>query len=172
MPGDKATIFLAVLEELYREGVGNDDVDVFLLQDATTSGYVNFVYGCPLCLPAIDALRLYRGRPTFYGLKGEPDTFGDGLPAREREALRSGDVQDRLGVVQAFMQRAMQRKLASMRLTSEEHRAWQLALHEMREKGSMMLKGAQQAGAAGVLRDATGCAVCDGMDAAGSWMDR
>ena len=63
-----------------------------LATDPTTGAYVNFVPGCPLCLPTIDALQLYRGRPKFHGLKVECDSFGDGLPASERAALRSAGV--------------------------------------------------------------------------------
>ncbi|HEU4420465.1 MAG TPA: hypothetical protein VFT55_16125, partial [Planctomycetota bacterium] len=83
-PGGPATIFYAVLEGLYDEGVSTEDVDILLHQDPATRQYSYFVAGCPLCTPAIDALQLYRGRPKFYGRKEACDTFGTGLPAKER----------------------------------------------------------------------------------------
>lgn len=171
-PGDKATIFYAVLEGLYDEGVATEDVAILLTEDPATKQLAYFVHGCPLCMPAIDALRLYRGRPKFYGLKGESDTFGDGLPAKEREGLRADDVAARLRVLHDLVERCLQRKLSSLRLTAPERQAWQVALAGMREKGGAILKQAQQAGTAGALGAAKGCAVCDGANDAGTWMGR
>lgn len=171
-PGDRATIFYAVLEGLYDEGVDNDDVDVLLREDPKTKALMHFVYGCPLCHPAIDALRLYRGRPKFHGLKGEADTFGPGLSAPERGQLQNADIVVRLGVLQGFIERSLQRKLSSMRLTKDERTAWHRALAEMREKGGEFLARAREHGTAGDLGAAKGCAVCDGMRDAGSWMTR
>jgi hypothetical protein len=171
-PGYRETIFYAVLEGLYDEGVGNDDVDILLREDPATKLPMHFVYGCPLCNPAIDALRLYRGRPKFHGLKGDPDTFGPGLPAPEREALRNTDILVRLRVLHDLVERSLQRKLSSMRLTKDERTAWHLALAEMRDKGGKLLEQAREQGAAGALGAAKGCAVCDGMRDAGTWMIR
>jgi len=171
-PGGPATIFYAVLEGLYDEGVATEDVDILLHQDPATKQYSYFVYGCPLCMPAIDALQLYRGRPKFYSQKGEPDTFGTGLPAKEREALRGDDVSARLRVLHDFIERCMKRKLASLRLNKAESEQWQLVLKEMRDKGSFMLKEAKEQGKAGALANAKGCSVCEGMNDAGSWMGR
>lgn len=168
-PGS-STIFYAVLEGLYDEGVGNDDVDILLRADKATQRLVHFVPGCPLCLPTIDALRLYRLRPKFYGLKGEPDSFGDGLPERERTLLRGSDDEQRQ-VLQAFVERSLQRRMASLRLTAAERTQWELVLHEMREKGTMLLRAAQSHDAS-VLGGAKGCAACDGLHAAGAWMAR
>jgi hypothetical protein len=61
LPCDPGVVFLAVLDGLYHEGVANDDVDVMLTRDATTGVFRYFVYACPLCMPTIDALQLYRG---------------------------------------------------------------------------------------------------------------
>ncbi|MFY9342295.1 MAG: hypothetical protein WAT39_07390 [Planctomycetota bacterium] len=171
-PGDQATIFYAVLEGLYDEGVATADVEILLHQEPTTKQFSYFVYGCPLCMPAIDALQLYRGRPMFHGHKGESDTFGAGLPAKESAALRSDDVAARLRVLHDFVERCLQKKLASLRLLPAEREQWQLVLKEMRNKGGYMLKEAQQAGTAGALGAAKGCAVCDGANDAGSWMGR
>lgn len=171
-PGGSQTIFYAVLEGLYDEGVATEDVEILLHQDPATKLYSYFVNGCPLCVPAIDALQLYRGRPKFYGRKQESDTFGPGLPAKEREALRGGDVPARLRVLHDFIARCMQRKLASLRLTKAESEKWQLVLKEMSEKGGAMLKVDQEHGRAGALAGAKGCSVCEGMNDAGSWMGR
>src|SRR5687767_454721 len=111
-PGAPGTIFYAVLEGLYDEGVATEDVEILLHQDPATKQFSYFVHGCPLCMPAIDALQLYRGRPKFYGHKEESDTFGTGLPAKEREALRGDDVPARLRVLHDFIERCMKRKLA------------------------------------------------------------
>ena len=159
-PGDSATIFYAVLEGLYDEGVANDDVDILLREDPATKLPMHFVSGCPLCHPAIDALRLDRGRPKVHGQKGDPDTFGPGLSAAEREALRNADILVRLPVLGAFVERSLQRKLSSLRLTKEERTTWHLALGDMRKKGAALLVAAK------------GCAVCDGMRDAGAWMIR
>ncbi len=171
-PADRGVLFHLVLDGLYHEGVDNEDVDVMLARDATTSAFRFFVYACPLCLPTIDALQLYRGRPAFYGLKMQSDTFGDGLPAAESAALRGGDDKAKLAVMHDFVERCVQRKMASLRLTAEERKEWRLMLTEMAAKGGEMLKYARQAGTAGALSESKGCAVCDGMADAGTWMDR
>jgi hypothetical protein len=171
-PGDRATLFYAVLEGLYDEGVGNDDIDILLREDPATKAPMHFVGGCPLCNPAIDALRLYRGRPRFHGLKSDSDTFGPGLSAPEREALRNADIVVRLRVLHDLVERSLQRKLSSMRLTKDERTAWHQALVEMREKGGALFGQACERGAAGGLGAAKGCAVCDGMRDAGTWTTR
>lgn len=170
--GRQATIFYAVLEGLYDEGVATADVDILLHQDPATKQYSYFVDGCPLCTPAIDALQLYRGRPKFHGRKEESDTFGTGLSAKEREALRGDDVPARLRVLHDFIARCLQRKLASLRLTKAESERWQLVLKEMSEKGGAMLKVDQEQRRAGALANAKGCSVCEGMNDAGSSMGR
>ena len=75
-------VFFAVLEGLYVDGVSNEAVDVLLRREDRGNGaeqYMHFIYGCPICLPAQDALRVYRQRvPLSY--KGSPDTLGEGLP--------------------------------------------------------------------------------------------
>ena len=56
-------VFFAVLEGLYRDGVSSADVDVFLRKDKNEKGiegYIHFVYGCSICMPALDAFRSYR----------------------------------------------------------------------------------------------------------------
>jgi hypothetical protein len=172
LPCDGGVVFLAVLDGLYHEGVASEDVDVMLKRDATTGAFRYFVPACPLCLPTIDALQLYRGRPKFHGLKGELDTFGDGLPTAESAALRGGDDQARLKVMHDFVERCVQRKMTSLRLTAAERKEWAMMLQEMAAKGGEMLKVARHAGQAGALAEAKECAVCDGMADAGSWMDR
>ncbi len=172
LPSDRSVLFHAVVDGLYHEGVANEDVDAMLQRDATTGGLRFFVTACPLCLPTIDALQLYRGRPSFHGLKMATDTFGDGLPAAEQEALRKGDDKAKLAVMHDFVERCVQRKMASLRLTAEERKEWRLMLTEMAAKGGEMLKYERQAGTAGALSGSTDCAVCDGMADAGTWMDR
>lgn len=171
-PGGPQTIFYAVLEGLYDEGVATEDVDILLTQDPATNGFSYFVHGCPLCMPAIDAMQLYRGRPKFYGYKEASDTFGTGLPEKERQALRGDDVPARLQVLHDFIARCMKRKLASLRLTKSESERWQLVLKEMSEKGGAMLKLEQEHGRAGALAKAKGCSVCEGMNDGGTWMGR
>ena len=72
-------VFFAVLEGLYEDGVGTDDVDRILAVDPKTKQprlEEHFVYSCPLCMPAFDAMVLYRSRPNFYGRKDSSDNFG------------------------------------------------------------------------------------------------
>jgi hypothetical protein len=77
------SIFLAVLEGLYTDGVSNEVVDAILTRDSTSDRPQPFVYACPICMPAHDALQTYRARPASYGRNIRVDTFHPGLPAEQ-----------------------------------------------------------------------------------------
>jgi len=152
-------IFHAVFEGLYADGVSNDDVDRILEKD--DNGYTNFVYGCPICMPAIDALRVYRTRPKFYSRKGDPDTFGKGLDDEMRKRLAvPGD--SRLGAIEALTKRWVNRRLTLMRLTAAEKNVWKQRITEGRKRGMQLLGEYRRSGQPGAYVDRKGCALCDG----------
>src|SRR5215471_12151524 len=68
-PEMQHTVFLAVLEGLYRDAVPVEAVDLVLAPDATGE-FANFVLRCPICTPAREAFRTYRTRPEIEGFKG------------------------------------------------------------------------------------------------------
>jgi hypothetical protein len=167
VPGYHETIFFAVLENLYVEGVATEDVDLVLAKDPQSGRLEHFVYACPICVPVIDAFLAYRKRPPFYGRKSESDTFGEGWDAAAKAKLKSPHIDDRLEVLNDFVERSLKNKLDSLRLTPEEQKEWQKALAEMREKGMALLKAAQARGEAGAMAQAKGCPSCDGANDGG-----
>ncbi|MEE8105366.1 MAG: hypothetical protein V3T86_07515 [Planctomycetota bacterium] len=158
-PSMQQMMFHAVLEGLYTDGVGNDDVDRILEKD--DNGYTNFVYGCPICMPALDALRVYRARPKFYSRKGDPDTFGKGLDEATRKRL-AGRPADRLAAIETLTKRWVNRRLKSMRLTESEQRDWRQRITEGRKRGMQLLNESRRNGQAGAYEQRKGCALCDG----------
>ena len=121
---------------------------------------MHFVYACPLCMPAINAFRVYRERRMFYGWKGVTDTFGDGLGKPLRAQLGSDDSKQRLAAIHALIQRWVDRRLGSMNLDGTQRAAWRAALADARKEGMRMLKTYRAAGDPGIFEE--GCAVCDG----------
>lgn len=156
------TVFFAVLEGLYQDGVSSEDVDLVLREDPATGLAMHFVPGCPLCNPALDAFRVYRARPAFVSVKADADTFGCGLGERLRAALRSGEMAERLGAVQELIERWLRARLDAMRLTPAERSAYRNAIEDRSKKGMALLLERQGSGTAGAFAAAKGCAVCDG----------
>ena len=62
-------ILFAVLEGLYRDGVSTEAAASIAALDQESGIPLNFVYNCPLCMPALDAFRVYLERPDFLGKK-------------------------------------------------------------------------------------------------------
>ncbi len=156
-------IFFAVLEGLYRDGVANDDVDIVLKKvknDQGLEGYVHFIYGCPICIPAINAFRCYRTRPIFEGYKLESDTFGSGLAEAERNGLRSDDVEVRLDSLQTLIDRWVRQRLDTKRLDQEERRYYEQGLAGRREKAMAILESQRDTGSS--VFGGSDCAICDG----------
>ena len=147
------TIFFAVLEGLYRDGISNEVVDLVLAPDPVAGGRDHFVSACPLCSPALEAFRLYRERPMFEGLKSPMDTFraapSDGLAAK----LRSPVKQERLDAVQGLIEAWVAQRLTLMRLSEAEQQDWADNLQVRRKEGMARL---------GEREDWKNCAICDG----------
>ena len=157
-------IFFAVLEGLYRDGVANDDVDIVLAKTKRkggAEGYINFVYGCGLCTPALDAFRTYRARPEFYARKGAADNFGTGLSKAQRALLRSSEAQTRLDLLQSLIQRWTDQRLDQKRLQDPERTDYEHDLAERRKEAMTRLQENRRGGFS-LFSGTDNCAVCDG----------
>ena len=116
-------IFFAVLEGLYRSGVDDEVVDAVCEVDASTGMQRYFIQGCPICTPALDAFRLYRGRPVLSLPKGREDrrTFGSGLAAEVRERLLSPNGDLHHEAIMNLVQNWMSAHMNALRLDQREH---------------------------------------------------
>jgi hypothetical protein len=153
-------VFFAVLEGLYEDGVANADVDRILREDPATGHAMHFVYGCPLCTPALDAFRVYRVRPKLSG-KEETDTFGAGLAPELSKRLAGEEMKERLDAVHTLIARWVERRLDGMRLTDAERAEIRSRMAEGRKRGMSKLQETDRAGAAGAFTGINRCAVCD-----------
>jgi hypothetical protein len=149
------TVFFAVLEGLYRDGVSSEVVALVLADDAGTGQPDLFVYACPLCTPAREAFRLYQRRPSFDGQKMPRNTLGRGLPAAVVDELRSPEKQRRLDALQGLIERWVAQRLDSLRLTDDERQEWAHAMEVRRKEGMEMLKQLR------VDESWKNCAICD-----------
>ncbi|MBI3818234.1 MAG: hypothetical protein HY286_06045 [Planctomycetes bacterium] len=61
-------IFYAVLEGCYQDGLTTQAAESLVRLDAESGQPKNFIYACPICMPAFDALRVYKTRPKFMDL--------------------------------------------------------------------------------------------------------
>jgi hypothetical protein len=153
------TIFHAVLEGLYEDGVPTSLVEVMLEKDPKSRLPLHLVYSCPICDPALDALAVYRARASWHYKGLRNDTFGAGLPADLAEDFRSGDRKRRFTAMQKCVERWIARRLALMRLTEAERDRWQEALVVRRKKGMEAMKSLQ---ASGAYAGQEACPACDG----------
>ena len=151
------TIFHAVMEGLYTDGVSNEDVDC-IVQDRS-----HFVYTCPLCDPALQAFLSYRTRPNFTGLKGIRNTLGKGLDPAMSERLKSTDRTTRMTAIQELIQKWVTRRLESMRLKPAEQEDWRTKLAARRKKGMDVLEHNK----GGDIVGWKACAICDACATAG-----
>jgi hypothetical protein len=157
-PDISGLVFFAVLEGLYRDGVPNEAVDSILLCDPESGRYLHFVDGCPLCTPALDALRTYRNRAPFYARKAFRDTFGPGLPPETLERLASEDIHVRLFAIEELVRSWVSRRLEGMRLTPEERGQWSTELALGRKRGMGMLSSSARLPGRELVNT---CAFCD-----------
>jgi hypothetical protein len=154
-------VFFAVLEGLYRDGVSNEDVDLII--PPGTNGrprfeLEHFVYACPLCHPAYEALKLYRQREQFYGFKGHVDTLGTGLEGAMAKRLRSPDATERRQAIEELIGQWVGQRLDMMRLSAQERAAITSEMEQGRKKGMNGLKQVS----AGSSQARTNCPICDG----------
>jgi len=100
----------------------------------------NFVYSCPLCRPAFEALRLYASRNSFYGQKvTRYDTFGAGLDSETKAALH-GTPNKKRNAIQALISRWIAERSDLLRLDKGERAALKAAMKEMRDEGEKALR--------------------------------
>lgn len=177
-PGSQ-TIFFAVLEGLYTDGLSNAQVDRIIPPGKEISEH--FVQNCPLCMPVIEALRLYRARPAFEFQKPKrliqnesrqlAAVYWDHFRQdREDDApldpkLSSEDRNERIAVIQALVQKWVGRKLDTMRLNAEEEAVWANRFERLREAGIGYLEKYQNAKMADYANRKI-CPACDGSVAA------
>jgi hypothetical protein len=159
-------IFFAVLEGLYRDGVANDVVDAVIAIDPTTHYPANFVYACPVCMPAYDAFRSYRARPRFYGDKGGRDTFGGGLAPELARELTGTDVAGRQRAITALVQGWMVARMEALQLGSEERAEWAREMEERRKKGMAYLATYRAQGLGGTYALMATCPLCEAANGA------
>ncbi len=158
------TVFFSVLEGLYDDGASNEFVDLVLQNDPETGTAMHFIPGCPLCLPSLDALRVYRERAGLSLKIG--NTFGRGIEAELVAGIKSESMHQRLEVVETLVARYVARRLDSQRLTDEERGEWRMRMAERRKKGEAYMREMQRAGRAGAFADQKRCGVCDGANEA------
>lgn len=154
-------IFFAVLEGLYVEGVSNEAVDAICAIDPVHGYTANFVWSCPICMPAYEAFALYRARPPFRTRKGGGDTFGAGLAPDEVERITTGDIAERQKAIMELVGRWTQRRVESLRLTPDERAQWDVKLGAMREKGMAILDQYRASGLGGSYAQMKECPFCD-----------
>ncbi len=133
-------IFHAVLRGLYEDGVRDDVIARLTRTDAATGMPYSFVYACPVCMPAFNALRVYAARPAFYGDKMGATTFGPGLPGELRARLLSEDGPRHRAAIQEIIGGWLAKHIDAMKPTPEERTALDTELEELSEKGLAMLR--------------------------------
>lgn len=161
-------IFCAVLEGLYEDGVSSRVIDAIIPPtiDGERNRYqYNFVYACPLCHPTYEAMKLYRMRAPFFGLKpGDRDTLGPGLDRTLESELLSEDTAARRAALQRLVMGWIERRFDSLQLSDEERARLYEGIKKGRESGMQMLETLSADG----LQDQewTECAICEGSFAA------
>lgn len=162
-PGDAVArfIFMAVLDGCYNDGVQTEVAQVLTRIDKTTNTPENFVYACPVCMPAFDALALYRDRPKFYAMKGEPDTFGPGLPDELYKKLVSDTAATRQNAWTELLHRWIERRMDLLRLSQDERAKLHLELVVRMKKGTSLLESYKQSGKPSPYLKMSSCPSCD-----------
>ena len=155
-------IFFAVLEGAFETGIRDDAVDAILEQDGD-GRYRFFVYACPICHPALNALRTYRQRPEFHGSKVRRRAFGFGLSEEERAQLLSPEFEVRHAAIRARIERWVEAYVEKLRLTEEEHERLELDMEDLRKRGMEFLRSYRRSDSwYAVDEGMESCAFCDG----------
>lgn len=156
-------IFFAVLEGLYSDGVQNEVVDRLGEIDPATGYPANFVYACPICMPVLRALQVYRSRPVFLGSKTHQDTFGPGLEESVRAEILSEDRTRSREAIEKLVQRWIERRLDRQALTEAERTAWRIAMEEGRKRGMQTLQSYRRLGGSyAVMKECPACEAGNG----------
>jgi len=153
-------IFYAILEGLFEVGPQDDVVDAITKVGADGTP-LNFVYSCPVCMPAMRAFLAFRVRPEFFALKGGSRDFGSGLSDEQRAAILGGDAVVRRKAVEELVYGFVRARMDLLRLTPEEREDWQRALKDMSDKGNSILESMKRAGNP-AYQDFESCPMCDG----------
>ena len=128
-------IFFAVLEGLYQDGLTNGDVNQIMKRDEK-GGLEHFIYGCPICHPAIHALEAYQSRPNmFSGLKGSCSNFGSGLNETDKKNLYSEKPEERMTAVNALVLSWTTRRMSQLNWPPERLAALKASLEHKRQQG-------------------------------------
>ncbi len=154
-------LFAAVLEGLYVDGVSNEAVDAITVKDPEHGYPANFVWACPVCMPAYRAFLTYRARPHFEWIKGSQD-FGPGLDPATLDALTTGEFSARQQALMQLVGRWVERRMGLLRLTPEERAEWKLEMERRRKKGMALLADYQSGGLGGSYARMKECPLCDG----------
>ena len=162
-------VFYSVLEGCYEDGLTAEDIDIIIPKREKGGGRemtVNFVYACPLCHPAFEALKIYSSRQPFYGQKTTSyDTFGQGLDNAVAAQLRK-EPADRRAAVQKLITRWIGKRMDLLRLDEKERKELLVAIREKKERGEEMLKSFQERGEGDYYgekyRDWKNCPICSG----------
>lgn len=155
-------LFFAVLEGLYADGVSEAAVDRVLANDPESGLPVNFVKGCPICMPAYDAFRAYRARPAS-SYKVE---LGEGLAPEIEARLVGGTADERFATSGKLVQGWIERYFDARRLTPDERAAWARVMKGWREKGMAQLENLRGLEKPGVFAARKSCSMCDAANAA------
>jgi hypothetical protein len=151
-------VYFAVLEGLYADGVSNDVVDALTARGENGSPEL-FVWSCPLCMPAYNAFKAYRGRPKLENYKVDIDTFGCGLSPTQRSIALSASRSERFETLGKLIEGWVERRLELLRLSPEEREHWRQSFEELRKQGMSMAQG-------DFLDEFKRCTVCDAANAA------
>ena len=172
-------VFFAVVEGLYRDGVSTEVAEGLARIDPETGLPDNFVYGCPLCHPVLDAFRLYAGRPEFYASKRHADSFGNGLDEAAKRRLSGPSQQERLETLRVLVERWVDERFASTVMAKAQRRELRDLISEMRRKGMARLEAYQESGEGTQFEHYAAweaCPSCDGsfgvFEAGGAGTDR
>jgi hypothetical protein len=159
-------IFYAVLEGCFEDGLSTEDASQ-ILQRREKESYFHFIYACPICMPTIHALEIYRSRPShFFGLKSGASTFGSGLTPDLKKQLHSDKPEDRLAAINELMQGWISKRMSLLKLSDAERTQLKAKLEEMRKKGMGSLKHLEASDSAAfrmsAFKNVRQCAVCNG----------
>ena len=123
-------VFYAVLEGLFEDGVQEEVTERIISmrpapppQDPKHKLPDLFVYGCPICLPSLDAFRTYALGPEilqWQKARRPHRGFGNGLSREMVERFMSGNRDTRLRALEELTTRYLQRRFESARMTEEE----------------------------------------------------
>ena len=159
------TVFFAVLEGCFADGLTDGDVDQILRREDPDQGPVHCIYACPVCTATEEALTTYRERAQTHDKSGGKRTFGKGLTPEMHTRLYSENLKERLGAVHDLEERWVTRRVESLRLDPGELARTQAQLRLARDEGVSLLQRFVQEGStkqsAPGYHEGDECALCN-----------